>query len=151
MGFNRFNLLRTLKGCGLAMARMEFFLVSEELSVDQQTNRLSLFNVLEQIASPNFPLVLLTAVAVSLWVADPGDDINDFQCTLRVIPPNGEPRDFPSNFRFRSNRHRVIQRLQGFPINEPGVLRFEVLLNGVYQASHEIDVARIDLPTSGTH
>lgn len=129
------------------MAHMEFFIVSEELSIDQQTNRLSLFNVLEQIASPNFPSVLLSAAAVSLWVAEPGDDERDFQCALRVIPPGGSHRDLTTNFKFRSRRHRVIQRLQGFPINEPGVLRFEVLLNGEYQASHEVDVVRFDLPT----
>jgi len=126
------------------MAHMEFFIVSEELSVDQQTNRLSLFNVLEQIAAPNFPAMLLSAAAVSLWVADPGDDERDFQCTLRIIPQGGEHSDFTTNFTFRSRRHRVIQRVQGFPLNEPGVLRFEVLLNGDYQASHEVDVSKID-------
>lgn len=129
------------------MAHMEFFIVSEELSVDQQTNRLSLFNVIEQIAGPIFPLVW-SAVAVSLWVAEPGDEERDFQCTLRVITPGGEPRDFTSNFTFRSRtrRHRVIQRLQGFSTKEPGLLRFEVLLNGEYKASHQVDVVKIDLP-----
>lgn len=137
------------------MAHMEFFIVSEEISVDQQTNRLSLFNILEQIAGPNFPLALFSVTAVSLWVTEPGDEERDFQCTLRIIPPGGEHRNLTSNFRFRSRRHRVIQRLQGFPINEPGVLRFEVLLNGEYQASHEVDVARIDpanmMPSSVVH
>jgi len=133
------------------MAHMEFFIVSEELSIDQQTNRLSVFNVLEQIASPNFPVQLLSATAVSLWVANPGDEERDFQCTLRVISPNGDCSDFPSNFRFRARRHRVIQRLKGFPINEPGVLRFEVMLNGEYQASHEVDVARVDLAEPEVH
>lgn len=128
------------------MAHMEFFIVSEELSVDQQTNRLSIFNVLEQVSSPNFPSMLIAAVAVSLWVAEPGDDERDFQCTLRIIPPSGDQREFTTNFTFRSRRHRVIQRLQGFPLNEPGVLRFEVLLNGEYQARHEVDVERIDQP-----
>lgn len=31
------------------MAKLEFFLVSESSAIDHQTNRLSLFNVLEQI------------------------------------------------------------------------------------------------------
>jgi len=128
------------------MAHMEFFIVSEEVSVDQQTNRLSLFNVLEQITAPDFPSMLLSGAAVSLWVAEPGDDELDFQCTLRIITPGGGHREFPSNFTFRSSRHRVIHRIQGVPIKEPGVLRFEVLLNGQYKASHEVDVVRIDLP-----
>jgi len=123
---------------------MEFFVVSEDLSVDQQTNRVSLFNVLEQIAGPNFPLVLPSAAAISLWVAEAGDEGRDFQCMLRIILPNARQHDFTSNFRFGARRHRVIQRLQGFPIDEPGVLRFEVLLNGEHKASHEVDVSRID-------
>jgi len=122
---------------------MEFFVVSEEVSVDQQTNRLSLFNVLEQLAGPNFPFPL-SAVAVSLWVAEEGDDGRDFQCMLRVLLPDGNRHDFTTNFTFRGRRHRVIQRIIGFPINEPGMLRFEVRINGEYQASHEVDVLRIN-------
>jgi hypothetical protein len=133
------------------MAHMEFFIVSEELSVDQQTNRLSLFNILEQISGPNFPLMLVSAVAVSLWVAEPGDEERDFQCTLRIIPPGGDQRDFTTNFRFRSRRHRIIQRLQGFQLNEPGLLRVEMLLNGEYQARHEVDIERVDPSTLGLH
>jgi hypothetical protein len=126
------------------MARLELFVVSESVSVDQQTNRLSLFNVIEQVASTKFPSVLPAAVAVSMWMADAGDDVRDFQCTLRFTLPNGKQHEFASNFKFRARRHRVIQRVEGFPLNEPGMLRFEVLLNGEYVASHEVDVSKID-------
>lgn len=126
------------------MAHMEFFIVSEEVSVDQQTNRLSLFNVLEQVAGSDFPLVVLSAAAVSLWVAEAGDDGRDFQCMMRVFLPDGNRHELTTNFRFRGRRHRVIQRIQGVPLTEPGVLRFEVLLNGEYAASHEVDVSRIN-------
>jgi hypothetical protein len=77
-------------------------------------------------------------------MSDEGDDSRDFQCILRVILPNGEKREFTTNFRFLARRHRLVQRFQGFPINGPGVLRFEVFLNGEYQASHEIDVKKIE-------
>jgi hypothetical protein len=134
------------------MAHMEFFLVSEEVSVDQQTNRLSLFNVLEQVRNTEFPFVLPSAAAVSLWVAEPGDDTQDFQCILRITLPDGSQHNFTSNFSFRTSRHRVIQKIQGLTINGSGMLRFEVLLNGEYKARHEVDVLRIDpserLPTA---
>jgi hypothetical protein len=130
------------------MARLEFFVVSESVSVDQQTNRLSLFNVIEQVASTNFPSALPSAVAVSMWIAEDGDDVRDFQCTLRITLPNGNPYEFASNFKFRARRHRVIQRVEGFPLNEPGVLRFEVLLNGERAASHEVDVSQKDATDS---
>ncbi len=126
------------------MARLELFVVSEGVSIDQLTNQLSLFNILEQVASTKFPFPLPFAAAVSLWVAEDGDDSRDFQCLLRVILPNGIQHEFTSNFNFRARRHRVIQRLEGLPINVTGVLRFEVLLNGEYIASHEVDVIKID-------
>jgi hypothetical protein len=125
------------------MATMEFFVVSEGVSVDKFTNQLSLFNVLEQAAGTDFPFVLPFIAAVSLWIREAGDDNRDFQCMLRVTLPNGRQREFTSNFTFNARRHRVIQRLQGFPIDKPGVLRFEVLLNGEHKASHEIDVIKI--------
>ncbi len=123
---------------------MEFFLVSEDISVDQQTNRLSLFNVIEQLTISNFPFPLPFAASVSLWVAEDGDEGQDFQCILRILLPDGKKHDFPTNFNFKTRRHRVIQRIQGVPISKPGLLRFEVLLNGKHQASHEIDILEID-------
>jgi hypothetical protein len=125
------------------MARLELFVVSEGVSVDQFTNQLSLFSVLEEVTPPDFPFVLPSAAAISLWMKEAGDDERDFQCLLRLTLPDGNRREFTSNFRFRARRHRVIQRIQGLPLNEPGVLRFEVLLNGEYKESHEVDVLRI--------
>jgi hypothetical protein len=126
------------------MARLEFFVVSEGVSVDQLTNQLSLFSVLEEVRSPDFPFVLPSAAAVSLWMKEAGDDDRDFQCLLRVTLTDGSQREFTSNFRFSARRHRVILKIQGFPLNEPGVLRFEMLLNGEYAASHEVDVLRVN-------
>jgi hypothetical protein len=126
------------------MARLELFVVSEGVSLDQLTNQLSLFSVLEEVRSPDFPFVLPSAAAVSLWMKEAGDDDRDFQCMLRVTLTDGSQREFTSNFRFRARRHRVILKIQGFPLNEPGMLRFEVLLNGEYAASHEVDVLRIN-------
>jgi hypothetical protein len=44
------------------MARMEFFRISEDVSVDQQTNKLSLINVIEQLTSSNFPKYILLII-----------------------------------------------------------------------------------------
>jgi len=126
------------------MARLGLFVVSEGVSVDQLTNQLSLFSVLEEVTPPDFPFLLPSAAAVSLWMKEAGDDDRDFQCMLRVTLPDGSHREFTSNFRFRARRHRVILKIQGLPLNEPGMLRFEVLLNGEYAASHEVDVLRIN-------
>lgn len=132
------------------MARLEFFVVSEGLSVDKFTNQLSLFNILEEVASDNFPSVLPYFVAVSMWMMEAGDGERDFQCMLRVTMPNLAPTEFTTNFKFISRRHRVLQRIQGLPLNEPGVLRFEVLLNGEHAATHEVDISRKKVDTEGS-
>lgn len=129
------------------MARLEFFAVSESMSVDQYTNRLSLFNILEEVRSPNFPFALTSATAVSLWTMEAGDDEREFQCMLRITMPDGPQHEFTSNFRTSMRRHRVIQGFQGFLLNEPGMLRFEVLLNGRHEATHEVDILRINMDT----
>jgi len=132
------------------MARLEFFVVSEGVTVDKFTNQLSLFNILEGVASNNFPFVLPYFVAVSMWMMEDGDGERDFQVMLRVTMPNLAPQEFTTNFKFISRRHRVLQRIQGLPLNEPGVLRFEVLLNGQHAASHEVDVSRKEMDTEGS-
>ena len=133
------------------MARLEFFVVSEDLSVDQQTNRLSLFNIFEQINAHQFPLVLPSITAVSVWIIEVGEEEKDFQCNLHIALPDERHFDFPTNFKFISRRHRVIQRLQGLVIDKPGMFHFKVFLNGDYIASHEVDVSQInpnELPTT---
>lgn len=132
------------------MARLEFFIVSEDMSIDQFTNRLSLFNILEELAIPALPFVLPSAIAVSLWMMEAGDDELDFQCLLRVTMPNDTQLEFTTNFKTSSRRHRVIQTIQGVTLNNPGVLRFEVLLNGKHAASHEVDVSMIRVDTDNS-
>jgi hypothetical protein len=132
------------------MARLEFFVISEGVSVDKFTNRLSLFNILEEVANKVFPFQLPHFLAVSMWVMEAGDGERDFQCMLRITMPNMPPKEFTTNFRFISRRHRVIQGIQGLPLNEPGMVQFEVLLNGEHAATHEVDVVREPMDNEGS-
>ena len=73
------------------MPNLEYFLICESLSTDRETNRVSLFNVLEELqvlgkeetsAQPvPFPRQL---VAVSCWNREPGDENQDYQATLKI-------------------------------------------------------------------
>lgn len=122
------------------MPRLEFFVVSEDVSVDQATNLTSVFSILEEVKAPAFPLLIFRCAATSLWCREPGDEGRDFQVVLRITTPGDEPREFPTNFRLDHARHRTVQRLQGLPIQRAGELRFEVLLNGEHKASHVVTV-----------
>jgi hypothetical protein len=118
------------------MASLEYFLVAEDVSIDQVTNQLSLFNVFEGFRTPRFPLIVPKCAAVSLWRKEPADEGRDFQCVLRVTLPDGQNHQSESNFRMTNERQRIVTRLQGVPISMAGELRFELLLNGQHAASH---------------
>jgi hypothetical protein len=126
------------------MPHLEFFIVAQEISIDQSTNQASVFSILEEIQTANFPIIFQKIAVLSTWRAEAGDRERDWQVILRVIQPNGEHSDFTSNFRFTgSPRHRVVQRFIGLPINMEGDLRFELLLNGEHAAEHIVFVQRV--------
>ena len=125
------------------MARLEFFVVAEDVSVDQTTNQASVFSILEEIRTTDFPTVIPKCVALALWRQEAGDEDRDFQMALRVRLPNGEEHTQETNFRMTRTRHRIINRIQGLPLPGEGQLRFEVLLNGVHAAEHIVTVEQV--------
>lgn len=134
------------------MARLEFFVVSESVSIDQTSNAASVFNILEEIGTPQFPILIPYCAAISLWCREEADRDEDFQCTLRIIRPGGERNDISTNFRPVRPRHRVVQRIQGLQLTQAGELRFELLLNGKHAADHIVTVVQvrpIDVAGSG--
>lgn len=127
------------------MPRLEFFVVADSVSIDQNTNLASIFNILEEIRPQGFPILLSRCVAFSLWYRQEGDENRDFQSTLRVISPDGATREFASNFRLVRPRHRIVQGIQNLQITTPGDLRFELLLNGGHAADHIVTVGEVNV------
>lgn len=125
------------------MARLELFLVAESVSVDQSSNKVSVFEVLETVPfKKDGENAIAGCVAFSLWQMEAGDDGQDFQVLLRIHRPGMElPDESPTNFTAHSPRHRVFTRMLGLPLQQPGTLRFEVLLNGKHSADHVVTVS----------
>lgn len=125
------------------MAKLEFFAVAESMSVDQGTNKVSLFEILESVPfDPSRDVnVISKCVAVSLWRMEGGDEGNDFQVKLNISRPGEDQCDEHAiNFTAKSARHRVLTTLFGLPLGRTGDLRFEVCLNGTHAAEHVITV-----------
>jgi hypothetical protein len=120
---------------------LEFFLVAESALVDSQTSRMSLFNVIELIEDTPPTVIPLMHSVVVLRVSDEDAD-TDWQATLRFHAPGTAKEDFHQNFKVRkgASRHRLVQRLEGFPIEKEGDVEIELLLNGKHLASHHIIV-----------
>lgn len=129
------------------MPKLEYFLICESTSTDRETNRVSLFNVLEDLpvlragaAGQQQPPVSPFFEAVSCWNREPGDEEGDFQAILRIHSPDEKPKDFSMNFKMEQPRHRLSFHFQGMPKLKPGELRFELLLNGEHVAWHTVNV-----------
>ena len=121
------------------MPKLEYFLVSESVSVDQGTNRVSLFNILEEFRPNQFPTSIPQAIVTSAWNYESGDENIDYQVKVR-ISLSGEERsqDFLMNFKMEPNRYRLFQEIVNIPIQQPGELKFEVFINNKYIASHTV-------------
>jgi hypothetical protein len=122
---------------------LEFFAVSASIAIDQGTNSMSLFEILEEVRASSFPAMSPPCCAVSVWRVDPADWARDFQVLLRITPPGAHgAASVSSNMHPEEGirRHRAITRIAGIPVHEAGVIRFEVLLNGEHAAWHIADV-----------
>lgn len=133
------------------MPTLEYFVICESVSTDKDTNRVSLFNIVEEVnlhrraeqGVPRNGIPIVQFVAVSCWNRLPGDEGNDFQAMLRIHPtaPDVEAAEFPLNFTMQNRRQRLLMRIAGIPEMPAGDLRFELLLNGEHAATHTITIA----------
>src|SRR5215467_8906538 len=86
---------RLIKFAGCNVPRLEFFVVAESVSVDQRTNRLSLFNILEEMHGIHVPEdvtfprnVIPQLVAASSWLIDQDEIGRRFHVQLRLHQPD---------------------------------------------------------------
>lgn len=131
------------------MPRLEYFVVAESVSVDQTTNRVSVFNILEELQTANFPVIVPQMVAICGWNILPAEIGQDYQVVIRIIAPGEAPRDQRTNFTARHVRQRIFTQVVGLPLAREGELRFEVTLNDRHEASHTVSVVRVDGPPAG--
>lgn len=127
------------------MPSLEYFLVCESVSVDQETRRVSLFNVVEEVRVLAFPANVPQMVVVTSWNLTANDLGQDFQVQVRFSSNGVElAAPFPMNFHGQSPRHRLIAHIVGMPITGPGDIRIELHLNNEYSASHTITAVAAD-------
>lgn len=126
---------------------LEYFVVTESVSIDRDTNRVSLFNVVEEVVASPVPLPV---VAVSGWNLSAEEQRgSDLQAGVRITKPGGQTLGpFPVNFTGRTFRHRIVHRF-AVPFDEPGEWLFEILMNGRREASHRITVHPAPTPPQG--
>lgn len=125
------------------MATLEYFLVCESVSVDQRTNRASLFNVLDEVRANRFPTFIPQAVVTSAWNFEDGDEDIDYQVRVHISPPGEEMQEpLHMNVKIESYRHRLFLEIANLRVQEPGELRFEVFMNDEFAASHTVSIEK---------
>ena len=122
------------------MPDLEYFIVCRSVTFDIDTDEISLSGILEDIyLEDDNGTVLPRAVAVSSWNLNDSDEGKDFSTVLRITLPDGtKPSDFPMNLERRSRRHRAMISITEIPLEKPGVITFEVLLNAQHGANHKV-------------
>lgn len=128
------------------MAQLEYFLIAESVSIDRRTNRVSIFNVFDDVSPSEFPYIIPEMVAIIGWNLPAEERETDFQVRLEVTTPGEDVKEFTLNFRGESRRHRTTLWLRGLELTEPGEVVFQVSLNGHREASHKIGVSNPDCP-----
>jgi hypothetical protein len=124
------------------MPKLEYFLVCRAASVDFHSDEVTLSGVLEDIdLGDDGYAVVPQAVAVGLWNLTKADEHTDFQAVLRIIRPGEEKGNhFPVNLVKGPHRIRAVFAIQGIPLEKPGDLVFELLLNTEHAAEHKVIV-----------
>ena len=111
------------------MPSLQFFALAQGIAIDQITNRLSLFNVLDDLTPREFPAVIPRLVAVSAWRLQPEDMGRDFQVSLKVSGPETK-QSFETNFTAQATGQRLFQDIVGMPLRGAGDYQFDLFLNG---------------------
>ncbi len=125
------------------MPRLEFFVVALAASVDQFSNRVSVFEIIESLSPRQFPAYISRLVAVSSWDMNESDRGQDFQVTLLVKRPKvaSPERAFNVNFTAEGEGQNSFHKLAGIPLEGEGLLEFELRLDGKHIASHRVVIA----------
>ena len=106
-----------------------FTVVARGHAVDAQTNNLTLFSVLEEVAGSNLPFAVPDTTIVTLWKRRDAEEGVTFIQRTRLIDPEGnEVFHGDSTFRLDKPRHRNIVTVEMAPFFRAGCYRVEVLI-----------------------
>jgi hypothetical protein len=98
---------------------------AETCVIDVNTNRPSLFNLIEEISSPTFPAAIFTVAIFTLWERDEAEPDSAAELVIRLN--NNQLFQAPVSLAFQGTRRcRAVLSIQGLVITEPGSLTFEV-------------------------
>ena len=105
--------------------RLLALICAEQCVIDGPTNRVSIFNLLEEVKSPTFPAALYLTTILTLWEREPTEEDIDASVVIRLN--DTELFRNPLRVSFQGlPRCRAIAVLGGLTLPSPGLLSIEV-------------------------
>lgn len=127
-----------------------FTILCRGLSVDVQTNSLTLFGVIEAIRADQFPAVIPDFSIATLFTQNQGERGRTFTYKARLVDPDkNEVFAADAEFTLEKPRHRILTRVQLLPIEKSGCYSLEVLLRPKEQTDWGEPVAIYPIEITG--
>ncbi len=136
--------------------KIHFVSLSIGASVDQQTGNLSVFDIIEEVRTPQIPIHLQSLViSLAIEKCDPGDF--NGKMLIHLLPPDGSQQTVGSGemkVPAEQKRMKAVFRFAGFPIGRFGSHRFVLsCLNEentkIAEAILDFEVVQVSQATQG--
>jgi hypothetical protein len=111
--------------------KVQFSVCAQSIAIDQLTSRLSIFNVLDQISLPAFPVFIPELTFVALVRREQEKDGDMFKCHLAIAKQGKQVAEAESPIGFDSaSVARLVFNFSGLAIHSPGEIDFILTLPG---------------------
>jgi hypothetical protein len=128
--------------------RVVTFVCSDSFSIDQATNRLSLFHIIDRISAPSFPVVIPGMALCAVWERDQHDPIT-VEYDMKIMLDAQHLAKMTGQIDFRGHdRARAVGKVQGFRLPNPGRIKILIEVGGVELAKWEMDAQGPAAPTT---
>jgi len=130
------------------MTEPAFFLAAKDASIDTHTNRVSIFNIYDDISIPNGDSVVLPQVTLFclLYIREEERD-EEFRYSATVVTPNDEEEEEVSSLRVDPTgpRHRVVSKIANLTLEGSGELIFHAYVGEDRVSSYNINVDEVEV------
>jgi len=111
------------------MPKLLFSICSELASIDAISNNISIFNILEDLQSPKFPITFPRIFITSLWQRKKDEAGMKFEALIKFVNPDDKKiREWKGNWTFNKLRHRHISIGSNLKFDKPGMYKFRIYI-----------------------
>jgi len=129
------------------MPKLIFSTCSQLVSIDQISNNLSIYHIVEELSSSQFPFQFPRIFVTSLWQRYEDEKNVIFELRIRFINPKNESKkEWKTEWQFERLRHRHILSAVNLPFDIPGIYAFETCIRKKGERVWSKPVDQIPLP-----